>query len=554
MQTRPEPSSPGFDLTAQRLAGPTAVMALGTALSRATGLLRIVAMAAALGVAESRLADSYNIANTTPNVIYELVLGGVLTSVFVPVVVHELRASSRGWEGVSAVVCTAFFVLAVITLLTVAVAPWMIGIFSGRVPGAQGAQQQELATFFLRVFAPQVALYGFVAIGDGLLNAHGRFALPAFAPILNNVVVIATFTAFAVLVGGTPTNESVSSSLWQKLLLAGGTTGGVAAMALVYWPALRALPGRVRLQVDFRHPAVRRLARLSAWTVAYVVTNMAGLVVSFYLANGLQGGPTAYVIAFAFFQLPIGVAAISIVTALTPKLAAHHVDGDMGSFRARVAGGLRLTSFLMLPATAAYLVLGHPIARLLLEHGVATDQSAALVASALQLFAVGLLPFAAYQLLMRAFYARQDARAPALLNVVENAATIVLDFVLFPSMGVEGLALAHSLGYVVGCAVAVPVLTRQIGPLETRRTVLAIVKTGGAALAAGVAMLLAARVVAGVPGTAGALTQLFFAGAAGAVVFAAAVRLLRITEVQAFGSLIRRARALKPARSRPASG
>ena len=507
-------------------------------------------MAAALGVVESRLADSYNVANTTPNVIYELVLGGVLTSVFVPVLVQELRRGRQedGWQGVSALVSTSLAVLVVLSVVTAATAPWIIQIFSGRVSGAEGHQQQELATFFLRIFAPQVALYGVVAIADGLLNAHGKFALPAFAPIVNNIVAIAAFVAFAAVVPGTPTNHSVASSLWQKLLVAGGTTAGVAVMALVYWPAVRRLPGQLRLRIDFRHPAVRRLARLSAWTSAYVVTNMAGLVVSFYLANGVQGGPTAYVIAFAFFQLPIGVAAISIVTALTPKLSAHHVEGQVASFRARIVGGIRLTALIMLPTTAAYLVLAGPAAEVVLEHGVAGARSADLVASVLRLFAVGLFPFAAYQLLMRAFYARQDARAPALINVVENGVTIALDFALYPSLGVEGLALAHSLGYVVGCAVALPVLVRQIGALEGRQTAWETAKIATASLVSAGAMVGVVGTSSVAGGSLGVLVEVIVAGVVGVFVFVASARVLRVRELVAFEPLRRHLRARWPSR------
>jgi len=206
-----------FDLATQRLARPAVQMAVGTTLSRATGLARTAAMAIALGVSESRLADSYNIANTLPNIIYELVLGGVLSSVFIPVLVEELRTRVRAeaWRSVSALVTSALAVLVAMTVATVLLAPLIIDVFSGRVPGAEGREQHALATFFLQLFAPQIALYGFAAIADGLLNAHGKFALPAFAPIVNNVVVITTFLVFAALTTGvrrtrawTPTSAS----------------------------------------------------------------------------------------------------------------------------------------------------------------------------------------------------------------------------------------------------------------------------------------------------------------------------------------------------------
>ena len=535
------PAEP-VDVATQSLARPAAVMAVGTALSRLTGLGRVVAAAYALGVAESRLADSYNIANTLPNVVYELILGGVLTSVFIPVVIEQLRTkdSDEAWRAVSAMVSTALAVLAALTLVTVAIAPYIIDLFTTRVSGAQAAQQHDLATFFLRVFAPQIALYGFAAIAAGLLNAHGRFAVPMFVPILNNLVVIGAFLAFAALSTGVPSNASVNDDTGLKLLLGLGTTGGVLAMAAIYAPYLRSLPGRLRARVDFRHPAVRKLARLSAWTLGYVVTNTIGFFISFYLANGKQGGVTAYVTAYAFFQLPIGIAGVSIMTALVPKLSAHFVDGDRELFRARLSGGIATTAILLVPATAAYLVLGRPLIQALLEHGVVRSGSVDLVSSVLALFAIGLLPFSAYSILMRAFYTRQDARSPALINIAENGVTIALDFALFPSLGVKGLALAHTLGYVAGCAVAVARLRGPVGGLGGRQLARDLGKvTVAAALCAGVMGAIVALTDSTMSaGDARALVQLVVGGGAGLGAFLLAANALKVRDLDVFKRLL----------------
>lgn len=531
----------GVDITEQRLARPAAVMAIGTALSRLTGLGRIAAMAYALGVAESRVADSYNLANTLPNVVFELVLGGVLSSVFIPVLVQELRTKDHddAWRSVSSLVTAAMAVLVTLTLVTVALAPQIMELFTSRVGGTQGAEQQELTSFLLRIFAVQVALYGFAGIAGGLLNAHGRFAVPMFAPIVNNLVVIGTFIAFAQIVSGVPTDASVNADPTQKWLLALGTTGGVAAMALVFWPFLRQLPGRVRLRTRVNTPAVRKFARLAAWTVAYVVTNVVGFVVSFYLANQLQGGVTAYVMAFAFFQLPIGLGAVPIATALMPKLSAHHVDRSGSEFRAALANGIRMTALLMLPATALYLALADPMTEILLEHGIVGGESAHLVASTLRYFAIGLLPFALYQLFTRAFYARQNARLPAYINVFENGVSVALDFALFPIMDVRGLALAHTLGYVAGAVLAAFVLRRELGPFGARRIVTEFAKALVAAAVMCGAMLAAVEGFdSALDGDLRALAQLVAGGLVGVGVFALLARTLRIEDTAAFRRIL----------------
>jgi putative peptidoglycan lipid II flippase len=527
------------------------VMAVGTTLSRVTGLGRLVAMAFALGVTESRLADSYNIANTMPNVIYELILGGVLTSVFIPVLVEELRKKrdDDAWDSVSALVTTSAVAVTAITVLAIVFAPWLIRLFTFRLSGAEQAQQQELATFFLRIFAPQIAFYGLAAIAGGLLNAHDRFAVPMFAPILNNLVVIATFLAFAAIVSGTPDQAGVGTALSQKLLLAAGTTGGVALMALAHWPSVRRLPGRLRWRPDFGHPAVRKLARLSVWTIGYVVANQASFAVGLILANGVQGGPTAMFTAFAFFQLPYGIAAVSIMTALVPRMSAQAVRGDEAGFGASVGSGLRLMGVLLLPATAAYLVLARPLVTTLLEHGVMSADSSRLVAEVLQMFALGLVPFSFYLLLLRAFYARQDARTPTLVNLVLNAVYAGFSLVLFPALRVQGLALAHSLCYVAGAAVAGVLLSRRMGGLGLAGTAGALGRAAGASVVAAGAMALAVAGVNSVMGPSGerALAQLVAGGAAGGVAFLAAARALRVEELETLRNLL-------PARLRSAPG
>jgi putative peptidoglycan lipid II flippase len=526
------------------------VMAVGTTLSRVTGLGRLVAMVYALGVTESRLADAYNIANTMPNVIYELILGGVLTSVFIPVLVEELRKKREddAWDSVSALVTTSVVTVVAITLLAVVCAPWIIRLFTFRLSGIEQAQQQELATFFLRIFAPQIAFYGIAAIAGGLLNAHDRFAVPMFAPIVNNVVVIATFLAFAAIVSGTPDAAGVGTATSQKLLLAVGTTGGVALMALAHWPSVRRLPGKLRWRPDFHHEAVRKLARLSVWTVGYVVANQLSFGVGLVLANGVQGGPTAMFTAFAFFQLPYGIAAVSIMTALVPRMSAQAVERDDDGFRASVGTGLRLMGLLLLPATAAYLVLSRPLVTTLLEHGVMSADSSQLVAEVLQMFALGLVPFSFYLLLLRAFYARQDAKTPTLVNVVLNTVYALFSLALFPALRVQGLALAHSLCYVSGAVLAGILLSRRVGGLGTARTFAALARATAASVVAAVAMLLA---VAGVnasmsAGGERALVQLVAGAAAGGLAFLAAAKALRIEELDMLRNLL-------PGRSRARS-
>src|SRR5918995_1673707 len=167
----------------------------------------------------------------------------------------------------------------------------------------------------------------------GLLTPHRRFGVPMFAPILNNLVVIAVGLTFHALVGQqVPQVGEVTTG--QKLLLGLGTTAGVAAMTLVQWPFLRRIGFRFHFVWNWRDQAIRKMATLSAFTVGYVITNQLGYLLVPILAYGVQGGYTAYSTAFIFFQLPHGVFAVSVMTALLPPLSEQAVAEDWPAFRA----------------------------------------------------------------------------------------------------------------------------------------------------------------------------------------------------------------------------
>jgi putative peptidoglycan lipid II flippase len=535
------PRVPGADAEAvedARLVRSTAAMAVGTTLSRITGFLRVAAMAFALGVAETRLADAYNVANNIPNIVYELILGGILTSVFVPVFVQQLQSRSReeAWRSAQAVMTVAVVVLGIVMLAGILAAPWIVKLYTLRVPAADRADVQPLATFFLRIFMPQIALYGLGAVATGLLNAHRRFAVPMFAPILNNLVVIASFMLFALLPTPAPGDPSPSNiSTTQTLVLALGTTAGVAAMTFALWPSLRRIGFRFRWRPVWRNEAVRRLVRLSGWAVVYVVINQIGLLFVIILAGQEQGGYTAYQAAFIFFQLPHAIFAVSIMTALLPSLSEDWVREDRRDFRRDLARGIRGSAFVVIPATAGYLVLAEPIVRLLLEHGVATAESTELVASVLTFFAIGLFPFSAFMLFLRAFYAMQDTRTPALINVGAVALNTGANFALFPLLGVQGLALGHALAYTFAALTAGLMLRHRLGGLEGNYLAQGLGKIVAAAALTGAGAWGAARLMSELLGTDTLIDQLIQVGTgvlAGVIIFLGAAMLFRMEELK----------------------
>jgi putative peptidoglycan lipid II flippase len=553
----PGPGPPGPRPPEPSLARSTALMATGTLLSRITGLLRVTVLVATLGVGESRLADVYNVANTTPNIIYELVLGGILSSIFVPVFVEvrNTRGQRQAWHVARATMTIAIAGLGLLAGITMLAAPWIIRLYVHSGSPAERAQAVELGGQLLAMFLPQIVFYGVGAVMTGLLNAHRRFGVPMFAPILNNLVVIAVGLSFHALVGQqVPQVGEVTTG--QKLLLGLGTTAGVAAMTMVQWPFLRRIGFRFHFVWNWRDRAIRKMATLSAYTVGYVVTNQLGYLLVPVLAYGVQGGYTAYTTAFIFFQLPHGVFAVSVMTALLPPLSEYAVARDWAAFRATVARGIRLTAAVLLPAALGYLALAGPIVRLLLEHGVVTEASTSLLVPVLMVFVLGLVPFSTYQLVLRAFYALQDTRTTFRVNLVSVGVNVVVNLALFNLLPqrwkIPGLAFGHVSSYTVGSALLLYLLSRRIGGLEGSRILGAV----GRMLVAGLVMvavtLLASRAVAAAidPGLGRDLVTVVAGVIVGAGTYLAVARLLRVEELALLLEVVRR-RGARGAKAQP---
>jgi len=442
-----------------RLAGATAGMAVGTTLSRLTGVFRVVAMTAALSGAG--FADAYNLANTTPNIITDIVIGGVLAATFVPVFVSELttKVAEEAWEAISAVVTVTVAILVVATVAFFVFTPSIIDLYTATNHHADVHQQQRVAVFLLRWFVPQLACYGLIALFTALLNTQGRFAAPMFVPIANNLVVIAMLVWFHALVP-TPTLANIHAHHTALVLLGIGTTLGVVVQAALLVPSLLRSDLHLRFRWQPGHEAMRRITRLAGWTFGIVVSNQVALVVVLALADGARvpGAVSAYTYAYTFFQLPYGIIAVSVMSAVTPSLSARWADGDILAFRKRMVFGLRSILVVIIPSAVGMIILAHPLIDLVLNHGAETSAQASVTADALAMFALGLPGFCTFLYMVRVLQAMQDTRTAFRIYLVENAINIVLGIALVGSLGVRGLALSVSIAYTVAAVIALTVV------------------------------------------------------------------------------------------------
>ncbi len=509
-----------------RLVRSSAVVGIGTGLSRLSGLLRVGALTFALGA--TALSDAYNLANTTPNIIYELLLGGVLSASLVPIFVEHDQLGDE--DATNAVLTIAVIAMAVLTVIAVLAAPLIVDVYTLRLSSAEAAAQAEVAVPLLRLLLPQILFYGLMTLGTALLNARRSFFAPAYAPILNNVVVISILLAFASMASSDTSLGDVAADRDLLLLLGLGTTAGIVAMTVALWPAIRHAGIRIRFNPAWRHPAIRTVARLSGWTIGYAVANQIALFVVLALANGEGAGSvSAYTYAFIFFQLPHGLFAVSIMTTFMPDLAGFASRGDLPGFRDRFGLGLRLLTLVVLPAAVGYILLARPLVAMLLERGAFGGGSSQLTSEVLAAFSVGLLGFSVYLLALRGFYAFKNTRTPFLLNLAENGVNIVAAFALVGLLGVQGLALAYALAYTLGAVLALGALRRRVRGFGGRQTVAGI---GRMVAAAGI-MAIAVWGVAGVVGSdegTGAVVRTLTGVAVGIAVYLVALIALRVPD------------------------
>jgi len=491
-------------------------------------------MAAALG--QGGVSDGFNLANTAPNLIYELVLGGVLSSTLVPVFVRaEGESADAARERASVVASVTLVALVVLSVAAVAISPALVGIIPATTDGA--AIRSEIAGPLLALLLPQILFYGVTSVGTAILHAHRRFAVAAFAPVLTNVITTGIFIAVAIV---TDTAEDVRQQS-VILLLGLGTTAGVAAMAICVALGLRS--GGIRLQWKFqpRHPVIGRIGRLAGWTIGYVAANQIALLVVLAVAAGQGDGVvTAYQTAFIFFQLPHGLLAVSIMTSATPELARAVANEQPIRFAKRFREGSLVMLALMVPAAVGLAVLAHPLVELLLERGRFTPADTDRTAAVLTGLAVGLPAFSAYLFTLRVFTARGDTRTPFGCNVIQNATNIALVLIVAASTGTSpvGLGLAYSGSYLLAAIVTSARAGQVIPGLLDRSWWTPVVRVAvmGAVLAI---VLLAARAALGGLGADGPLVEVIVLTVVGAAGVALAVPRLGI---DGFDEVIERVR------------
>jgi putative peptidoglycan lipid II flippase len=541
------PESPATpESTSAAVAKHGAIMALGSVTSRVTGFVRTAAIGAAIGVVA--IGNDYSLANTLPGMVYELLLGGVLASVVVPLLVRaRTRDADRGEAYAQRLLSLAVIFLAGATAVAVACAPLFTAVLAN---DRTSAADRDLITTLSYLLLPMIFFYGMAALFAAVLNTRGHFAMPTFAPILNNVIVIGMCGVF-ILAPVVNKDDATSLTGTQIAVLGLGTTLGIVVQATGLWPALRRVGFRWRWRWDFGHLRLRELAKVSSWMLVYVIVSQIAVVVVFKLAQMASdnaddaAGPAIYNNAFLIFMMAHGIIAVSIITALMPRMAAAAAEQRRDDLVQQLSLGTRLAAVVLVPATVAYVVLGRPLAVTLFEWGQYGHAEARATGWVIAVAGLGLVPFAISQLQLFAFYSMPDTRTPAIINVPVVALRIGVDLVLYvvlpATLVAAGLMAGNAISFVAATAIGYLLLHRRIGSLNLSSVLGTLGRLGLAGLIAAVPTALVVMVFTAIwgDGKGASLAQL----AVGAVVLAGAylgaALALRIREVSQVTEMVR---------------
>jgi putative peptidoglycan lipid II flippase len=499
-------------------------MGAATAISRVLGFGRVLIIAAVLGTTD--LGNIFTASNSVSNVLFDLLAAGALSAVLVPgfVALFERGAGERDAEELAgALLGWSLLVLTPICLAGMLAAPAIARLLTAGTPdSAVAAAQARLATFLLRLFVPQVLLYAVGAVTTAVLHAKRRFTVTAIAPIGNTVVMVSALLAFRALHG--PGSPGLELSLSERLALGAAGTLGVAAFVGIPAVALRSSGFRLRLRLDRAStPGLSPAVRLSGWAGLQQAQTGILLGAALLVGMGVRGGVVAYQVAFAFFLVPYAVLALPLITAVLPELAGEASRGDLGGFGRSLRWALDGMVGLVVPVSVAGVVFG-PRLMEALAFGQTSGAGGRLIGSALGALAIGLLPYGAFLLFVRAHYALGQGKAPA--TAALGSAVLGAVFMAVAGAAAHGdarlasMGAGHSAAYLVGACV--------LGVRLARRTGQRLVPAGLArsvAVASGLG--LAAAVVLAVVDPAGRLETLAVVGslcAAGAVAYAALAR------------------------------
>ncbi|MDO5684877.1 MAG: murein biosynthesis integral membrane protein MurJ [Bifidobacterium sp.] len=471
-------------------------VAFATLLSRITGFIRNLLIGSTLGAG---VASAFTSANTLPNLITEVVLGAVLTSLVIPVLTRaEKEDPDRGAAFIRRLFTVATTLLLVVTIVAVMAAPWLVRLSlddSGKV-------NMHMAVLFAYLLLPQILFYGLFSLLQAVLNTKNVFGPSAWAPVVNNLIVLVVFALYWFIPGALDPQQKVSITEPHVLLLGAGTTFGVVVQALMLVPSLR------QLNVDLRplwgiDARLKRFANQGAAIVLYVVISQIGFFITNRIASVAdEGAVFIYQQQWLLLQVPYGVIGVTLLTVIMPRMSRNAADGDNRAVVNDLTKATILTLIALIPIIVFFTVFGTTISHALFQWGRFDPTQADILGEALSFGAFTLVPYAIVLLHLRVFYAREQAWTPTYIILGITITKIVLSLMAphwasDPKFVVVLLSATNGFGFLTGAIVGVILLRRSLGSLNGRRVWTASLWALGAALIGAVAAWVVDFIIAG---------------------------------------------------------
>ena len=527
----------------------SSVMAVGTIISRITGFIGGVIMIATLGTA--LLADAFNVANTMPNILYNLLVGGALTAIFVPQLVRAFDDADGGHLFASKLVTTISGILLVLVAIGVIFAPQLVYIYapSFSTPGFE--TEREIAIAFTRYCLPQIFFLGLFTMLGQVANARGSFAPLMWAPIANNLVVIVVFSAF-LLKWPSISVDSITDT--QIQILGWGTTAGIILQALILIPVVKR--SGIKIRPKWGVAGLGKSFSLAGWTLVYVLISQIGYLITVNVATtaavesakaGITTGVgfTPFKNAYLIMLLPYSIVTISIVTALLPHMSKLAINKKIDDVKDQLLRAIKTVGVLTIPSSVAFLLFG-PLITEVLFFGIDKNDGI-YIGYVLSALSLGLVAFSINLVLIRGFNAFEDTRTQVWSILIINIISVGLSYLflaILPSDWVTvGLGFAFSASYLVGLFITLRLLKKHTGVIHIRE----FIGQHGRLLSAALIAMLPIFAISQYFGWVGSdqsslvrASELLFVIIAGALGYFFAAKALRITEVSGITALILR--------------
>lgn len=523
-------------MSTKPLARTAASMMLLILISRLLGFVRLRAATEVFG--RTWHTDAFNAAFVIPDLMYFLLVGGALSSAFIPVFTGYLAKGQEeeGWIVASSFVNITFLALVAFSLLGIAFSPELAPLVAYKFTG----QQRELLIYLMQIMFPAVFFTALSGLAVGILNSYQYFIVPVIGPILYNIGIILG----AYMLG--PRIGIVGMAI--------GTVVGALANFALQLIQLRRWRSHYRFSIDWRHPGMRRILNLMVPAVISLSIAQVNLIISQNLASGLAKGTiTALGLANRLMQFPLGIFAMGISQVIFPTMTRQAAMGEWGTFRNTFSRGLRSIFFITIPSATGLLALGEPIIRLLFEAGEFGPADTAATAYALFFFAPGLVALSGTQLLTRIYYSLQDTRTPVKvgLQAVTINTLLSLTFLRFTELGYGGLALAYSITNIVNMTSYILRLRKRMGTIDGTRILTTIAKATAASVAMGLAVYRLSGLIgqqANLATMRGRAIQVVIPMVIGALIYFLLALILRMEEVKVLGEMVKGGRHRKEER------